>query len=88
MLDEAWKMMPEPMSNRILGAYLLLAHMFKRLSKKVAKFFKTESKLQIRAKTIEQLFRIPSTGVKSLYGYILIGDCDKVIPLDIFKLSN
>jgi NAD-dependent SIR2 family protein deacetylase len=25
---------------------------------------------------------------KSLYDYVLIGDCDKVIPLDIFKLSN
>jgi hypothetical protein len=26
--------------------------------------------------------------VKSLCDYVLIGDCDKVIPLDIFKLSN
>jgi hypothetical protein len=26
--------------------------------------------------------------VKSLCDYILIEDCDKVIPLDIFKLSN
>jgi NAD-dependent SIR2 family protein deacetylase len=26
--------------------------------------------------------------IKSLYDYILIGDCNQVIPLDIFKLSN
>jgi len=26
--------------------------------------------------------------VKSLCDYILIRDCDKVIPLNIFKLSN
>jgi NAD-dependent SIR2 family protein deacetylase len=30
----------------------------------------------------------PMWSVKSLCDYILIGDCDKVIPLDIFKLSN
>jgi hypothetical protein len=26
--------------------------------------------------------------VKSLCDYVLIGDCDKVVSLDIFKLSN
>jgi NAD-dependent SIR2 family protein deacetylase len=30
----------------------------------------------------------PTWSVKSLYDYVLIGDCDQVIPLDIFKLSN
>ena len=30
----------------------------------------------------------PMWSVKSLCDYVLIGDCDKVIPLDIFKLSN
>jgi hypothetical protein len=29
-----------------------------------------------------------ASSVKSLCDYILIGDCDKVIPLNIFKLSN
>ena len=28
------------------------------------------------------------SSVRALYDYILIGECDKVIPLDIFKLSN
>ncbi|KAH6661604.1 hypothetical protein B0J14DRAFT_496909, partial [Halenospora varia] len=26
--------------------------------------------------------------IKALYDYVLIGDCDKVVPLDISKLSN
>ena len=30
----------------------------------------------------------PMWSVKSLCDYVLIGDCDKVIPLDMFKLSN
>ena len=30
----------------------------------------------------------PESSVKSLYNYVLIGDCNKVIPLDTFKLSN
>jgi NAD-dependent SIR2 family protein deacetylase len=30
----------------------------------------------------------PMWSVKSLCDYVLIGDCDKVVPLDIFKLSN
>jgi NAD-dependent histone deacetylase SIR2 len=30
----------------------------------------------------------PMWSVKSLCDYVLIGDCDKVIPLDILKLSN
>lgn len=30
----------------------------------------------------------PASSVRSLCDYVLIGDCDKVIPLDIFKLSN
>jgi hypothetical protein len=25
---------------------------------------------------------------KALCDYVLIGDCDKVVPLDIFKLTN
>jgi NAD-dependent SIR2 family protein deacetylase len=30
----------------------------------------------------------PVSSVKALCDYVLIGDCDKVVPLDIFKLSN
>jgi NAD-dependent SIR2 family protein deacetylase len=30
----------------------------------------------------------PMWSVKALCDYVLIGDCDKVVPLDIFKLSN
>lgn len=26
--------------------------------------------------------------VKALCDYVLVGDCGKVVPLDIFKLSN
>ena len=30
----------------------------------------------------------PVSSVKAFCDYVLIGDCDKVVPLDIFKLSN
>ena len=30
----------------------------------------------------------PASSMKALCDYVLIGDCDKVVPLDIFKLSN
>ncbi|KAH6668515.1 DHS-like NAD/FAD-binding domain-containing protein [Halenospora varia] len=30
----------------------------------------------------------PVSSVKVLCDYVLIGDCDKIVPLDIFKLSN
>jgi NAD-dependent SIR2 family protein deacetylase len=30
----------------------------------------------------------PMSSVKALCDYVLIGDCEEVVPLDIFKLSN
>ena len=30
----------------------------------------------------------PMSSVRALCDYVLIGECDKVVPLDIFKLSN
>jgi NAD-dependent SIR2 family protein deacetylase len=30
----------------------------------------------------------PVSSLKALCDYVLIGDCDKIVPLDIFKLSN
>jgi NAD-dependent histone deacetylase SIR2 len=30
----------------------------------------------------------PESSINSLCDYVLIGDCDKVIPVDMFKLSN
>ena len=28
------------------------------------------------------------SSIRALCDYVLIGDCDKIVPLDIFKLSN